>query len=185
MNDFSRVAVGLFAVIAAPAAVAGFAAFAPSLASARLRLVAGVLAPLFGSLAIAAVFSEPFLDWLNVSAESFQLAAGIVMLPLALRLLWSGERDTGSASSPLWRGWSLLFGPVPVVVTLSYSTRFGIARTIGAAALAVFASTLLIMISPWIVARLRRTGCSMLGRFNGALIVLLAVELIIDGVQSI
>jgi small neutral amino acid transporter SnatA (MarC family) len=50
---------------------------------------------------------------------------------------------------------------------------------------AVLASAALLIAAPWIATRLGRAGCSMLGRFNGALIVIMAVELILDGIHSV
>jgi len=185
MNDFTRAAVGLFAVIAAPGGLGGFAAFAPAAISARLRLVIGVMGLTFAALALAALLSDPVLDWLDVSAENFQLAAGAVMLPLALRLLWWGEQGMPSASLPFWRALSLVFGPVPVVVMLSYSARFGTGTALGAAGVALLVSGGLLLAGGWIAARLGAAGCSLLGRFNGALIVVLAVELMLDGIHSV
>lgn len=185
MSDLSRAAVGLFAVLAAPGALALFAAFAPSAPSSRLRLVAAVGSLAFAVLAVAGALGEPVLDWLDVSAENFQLAGGIVMLPLAFRLLWWGESGAPTATQPFWRASSLMLGPVPVVLMLSYSARFGFGTALGAAAVALLASGLLLMAGAWVTGRLGQGGSALLGRFNGALIVVLAVELMVDGVQSV
>jgi small neutral amino acid transporter SnatA (MarC family) len=185
MTDFSRVVIGIFAVVAAPGALSVFTAFAPAAPVARLRLVIGVMGLTLGALALAALLSDPVLDWLAVSGETFQLAASAVMAPLALRLLWWGEQGMPSASLPFWRAWSLVFGPVPVVVMLSYSSRFGIGTALGGAAVALLVSGALLWASPWLAARLGRAGSSMLGRFNGALIVALALEMMVNGIHSV
>jgi multiple antibiotic resistance protein len=185
MSDFLLTTLSVFAVIAAPAAIARFAPFAPNVTSARLQLVSLVFGLVLGVLAIAIFISEPFLDWLSVSGESFQTAAGLVMLPLAARLLWSGQRPEAPASSSLWRATSLMLGPAAPVIALSYSARFGIATALGASALAVLLSAALLMVSPRLTRRVPAAALSILGRFNGALIVILAVELIVDGIQSV
>jgi multiple antibiotic resistance protein len=185
MNDFSRVAVALFAVLNAPGVLGAFAAIAPATPGARLRLTARVLALTFGALTLAAALNGPVLEWLDVSPENFQLAAGIVMLTLALRLLWWGEMGPPSASSPYWRGVSLVLGPVPIVSVLCYGSRFGAGTALGAAAIAILVTGCLLTASCWLDPRLGSGGRSALARFNGALIVLLAVELMVDGIQSI
>ncbi len=185
MNDFLRIAAGLFAVTAAPGALGVFSAFAPPVPPARLRLLTGVMGLSFGLLALVAVSSDSVLDWLDISAENFQVAAGLVMLPLALRLLWSGAQGEPSAASPFWRAWSLTFGPTPAVLMLSYSARFGVEMALGGAVTALLVSGGLLMASDRIAARLGSGGCSMLARLTGALVVLLAVESMINGFQSV
>jgi small neutral amino acid transporter SnatA (MarC family) len=184
MNDFTRAAVGIFAVLAVPAALRIVAAYMPSLPRERLRLVSGAALFAFVALSLVAAVSSSFLDWLDVSAENFQLAASVVMLPLAIRLLWTGETWTPSATSPFWRTVSLLLGPVPVVATLSYSARFGFGDTLAAAAAALLLSAALLMAATWLLSRAPAVR-PLLGGFNGALIILLAIELMLDGIHSV
>jgi small neutral amino acid transporter SnatA (MarC family) len=183
MNDLTRVAIGLFAVMAAPGALTAFSGLASMLLAERARAVGIAALMALAMLALIAAVNEPVLDWLSVSGENFQTAAGIVMGPLAFRLLWTGEAWTPQSASPVWRAWSLLSGPVPAVLMLSYAARFGIGTSIGAAVIALAASAAILLASGWLSARLG-VGRGVLGRFNGALIVVLAVELILDGVQS-
>jgi small neutral amino acid transporter SnatA (MarC family) len=183
MTDLTRAAIGLFAVMAAPGALAAFSALAAMLLADRMRAVgsAGLLA--FATLAFIAAVNDPILDWLSVSGENFQTAAGIVMGPLAFRLLWTGETWAPQSSSIILRAWSLLSGPVPAVLMLSYAARFGFGTATGAAIIALAASAVILLASGWLSTRLGPLQ-GVLGRFNGALIVVLAVELILDGVQS-
>jgi multiple antibiotic resistance protein len=185
MTDFTRVAVALFAVLNTPGVIRAFAALAPTDASGRTRFVGTVLGLTFASLAVVAIVSDPVLDWLDISPENFQVAAGIVMLVLALRLLWSGELGAPNLRSPYWGALSLVLGPVPVVAILGYATRYGIGTSIGAAVVAVVVSAVVLMTSRWLGKALRAPGRSVLARCNGALIVLLAIQLIVDGIQSV
>jgi small neutral amino acid transporter SnatA (MarC family) len=183
MTDLTRAAAGLFAVMAAPGALAAFASLAALSERDRLRAIAIASLLALGALALIAALAEPALDWLSVTAENFQVAAGIVMLPLAFRLLWTGETWAPQSSSLILRGWSLLASPVPVVAILGYSARFGFGTALGAAVIALAASAAILLASGWLAARLG-AGRGVLGRFNGALIIVLAVELMLDGVQS-
>ena len=107
------------------------------------------------------------------------------MISPALTLLWSGRREVAVDAGPLWRGWTLVFGPSAAVLALSYAARFGTGTTLAGIAVALLASAALLLFSSRIAAWLGRSGCSMLGRLNGALIVVMAVELILDGIHSV
>jgi small neutral amino acid transporter SnatA (MarC family) len=184
MNDLIRAAIGLFAVMSALGAKTTLASLIaePPPALRRLLAVAALLA--FAGLAVVAAVSSPILDWLAVSPENFQLAAGLTMLPLAYRLLWAGTVWLPGPASATWRVWSLLSGPVPAVLILSYSARFGFETALGAAAVALAASATVLLAGAWLAGRFGVVQ-EMLGRCNGVLIIALAIELMLDGVHSV
>ena len=78
-----------------------------------------------------------------------------------------------------------MLGPVPVVAILSYSARFGTGTSLGAAVIAIVVSGCLLMAAGWLSERLGSSGRSVLARFGGAVIVLLAIQLMIDGIRSV
>ncbi len=193
MRDFSLAAAGLFAAVAPLGGLPVFLAFARG-STARQRLTATALIAVagFALMAAAAAIAAPVLDWLEVSGENFQLAAAAVMLPPAARLLWSGRSlslPPEDGRPPLMRAWlmpltlPLLAGPTPLVTAMCYSARFGAAMSIGAAALVVVVTGVLLAAST----RCARAGggVDVLARFNGALLAVLAVELFVDGIQSV
>jgi small neutral amino acid transporter SnatA (MarC family) len=77
-----------------------------------------------------------------------------------------------------------LSGPVPAVLILSYSARFGFETALGAAAIALAASAMVLLIGAWLAGRFGAVQ-EMLGRFNGVLIIALAIELMLHGVRSV
>ncbi|HEU0075580.1 MAG TPA: MarC family protein [Dehalococcoidia bacterium] len=184
MSDLIRAAIGLFAVMATLGAGTTLASLASDQLPARRRLLAVAALLAFAGLAVVAAVSSEILEWLAVSPENFQLAAGLVMLPLAFRLLWAGSVWPPQLASTTWRVWSLLSGPVPAVLVLSYSARFGFETALGAAAIALAASATILLAGAWFAGRFGAVQ-EMLGRFNGVLIIALAIELMLDGVQSV
>jgi len=194
VRDFSLAALGLFAAVAPLGGLPVFLAFAKG-STARQRLTAAALIAVacFALMAAAAAIAGPLLDWLEVSGENFQLAAAAVMLPLAARLLWSGRSLSLPPDDrpPLMRAWlmpltlPLIAGPTPFVTAMSYGARFDAGLAMGAAALiaAVTGALLAAPVFP------RRGGAAValdvLGRFNGALLAVVAVELFVDGIQSV
>lgn len=195
MNEFSLAALGLFAAVAPAGALPAFALRARNADAVQrtgLAALIGLIA--FALLAGTAALGDPFLDWLDISPENFQLAAAIVMLPLALRLLWSGESMTlprEEVGDPPWRVWltpltvPLVAGPASLVAALSYGTRFGIEPTLGAAAFVLALTALAFAAAPQLRRSLGALGISALGRLSGVLLVVVAIELLVDGVQSV
>ena len=128
----------------------------------------------------------PFLEWLDVSPENFQLAAGLIMLPQALQLLVRGRTlaDEGSAGLlPL--AVTLLAGPASIAAAMSYGARFGEGTAAEASALVLIATAGLLMAGERFERWVGRVGMGVLGRFNGALLVVIAIEMIVDGVRSV
>ncbi len=193
MSDFWHAALGLFAAVAPFGAAPVFVALTRDSAPARRTALAVAGAALaLGLLAAAALLSDPVLDWLDVSGENFQLAAGLIMLPQALQLLWKGESLTVEQAHGAWYVGALsplavpvLAGPASMAAALAYSSRYGDGEIIGASALVLGASAAVLLAAAWLGRRLAPLGFATLGRFSGALLVAIAVELVVDGVQSV
>ncbi len=194
MRDFSLAAVGLFAAVAPLGGLPVFLAFAGgSTARQRLTTAALMAVACFALMAAAAATAGPVLDWLEVSGENFQLAAAAVMLPPAVRLLWSGRSLSLPPADrpPLLRVWlmpltlPLLAGPTPFVTAMSYSARFDAGLAIGAAALVAAVTGTLLAASVFRPENRTSLLVDVLARFNGGLLAVVAVELFVDGIQSV
>jgi small neutral amino acid transporter SnatA (MarC family) len=191
MNDFIRALVGVFAAIAPLGAIPPFSRMMSDLEP-RTRNVLTV-ALCLGALALLAAVAaagNPFLDWLDVSPENFQLAAALLMLPQAFHLLARGEslggtglKWDGRVTSLLVVVSPLLAGPAALGAAVSYGTRFGIGTAIGAAFVALVFTVLILalaMARAWDGRVIRA-----LAVLSGALLVVIAVEMAVDGVQSV
>jgi len=194
MGDVLRSALGLFAAIAPLGGLIATGEMTGSMrAEPRLTLIGAAACLAFALLGVSAVLGEPFSDLLDVAPESFPLAAGVAMLPVAARLLWRGESVTleDTANVPDWRlvlvplTVPVLAGPAAIAGALSYGTRFGLAETIAGAGIALVVSVALLAVAPVASKRMRREELRALGRLSGLLLVAIAVELIVDGVQTV
>jgi small neutral amino acid transporter SnatA (MarC family) len=194
MGDFPQTLLGIFAAVAPFGALPVFARLAerepgvhPPLFLALVALCA------FAALAAAALVADPFLDWLDVTPENFQFAAAVIMSPLAIRLLVFGTTmglpgDGSQAGRLAWAvplGVPLVAGPAALAAAMSYGTRFGIPEVLAAAALVVVFTAALFFVSDRAARLLRGAGMDVLARLSGALLVVIAVELAIDGVRSV
>lgn len=159
MSEFARAALGLFAAVAPFGALPVFID-AQGEAAGERRIIGRMCVAAFLLMGLAVLVAEPFLEWLDVSPENFQLAAGLIMLPQALQLLVRGRTfaDEGSAGL-LPMAVPLLAGPASIAAAMSYGARFGEGTAAGASALVLL--------------------------ITGALLVVVAVELIVDGVRSV
>lgn len=153
----------------------------------RRRVAALMCAAALLLLGAAVLVAEPFLDWLDVSPENFQLAAGLIMLPQALQLVWRGRTLSGveAAGTIVPLAAPLLAGPASLAVAMSYGTRFGEVEAVRASALVLFGTGGLLLAGEWVELRLGRATIGLLGRLNGALLVIIAIEMAVDGVRSV
>ena len=198
MNDLSVIAFGMFAAIApfgAVRTIMGYVNHAPGqgapIAHGRLVWISSLIA--LAVFALTAILADPFLELIDVSPENFQFAAGAVMAPFALRLLWTGDSMPQPYSPRIGalEPWlfpaavPLLAGPAALTAALSYSARFGAGDVIAAAIPVLAISAFLLSLSASLCRTLGDAGVGTLGRLSGALLVIVAVELAVDGVQSV
>lgn len=189
MSDFIRCFVGMFAVIAPFGALASLRASGAARPNPWVR--APFMTPLaaFAVLATAAALNDPLLDWLKISPETFQFAAAAAMAPLAARLILAGN-SMPPIDSPTRYAWlvpfavPLLAGPSSIIAVVSYAARFSIAD-------AVLASAIVLIATAGLFAALDRFEkiplviLTTLARLSGGLLVLIAIEMAIDGVHSV
>jgi multiple antibiotic resistance protein len=186
MSDLIRCVAGMFAVISPLGALATVMA---GRATTDRRLLVAAPAAAFVVLAAFALLSEPLLDWLDVSPESFQFAAGAAMFPLALRLILMGDSMSAPENAPSY-SWlvpfavPMLAGPSSIIAAISYAARFGEGEAILASAVVLAFTAVLFMT----LERFEKVPLIVLqtaARLSGGLLVLIAVELAVDGVRSV
>lgn len=185
MSEFARALLGMFAAVAPFGALPVFLDARVGVEE-RRRVVALMYVAALLLLGAAVLVAEPFLDWLDVSPENFQLAAGLIMLPQALQLVARGRTLSGAeAGTIVPLAAPLLAGPASLAAAMSYGTRFGEVEAVRASALVLFATAGLLLAGEWVERRAGRAAFGLLGRLNGALLVIIAIEMAVDGVRSV
>ena len=145
MNEFAKAALGLFAAVAPFGALPVFIDARVEVAGQR-RIIAGMCVVAFLLMGVAVLAAGPFLEWLDVSPENFQLAAGLIMLPQALQLLVRGRTLAAEGSAGLLPlAVTLLAGPASIAAAMSYGARFGEGTAAEASALVLIATAGLLM----------------------------------------
>jgi len=149
-------------------------------------LAAGALLALGGVLALAG-WSRPILDALEVSPETFRLAAGIVISVAAMITLArprpGHEPEARGMAAGLWPvAYPRLLSVEVVALALTTGTKEGVAASLVAAAIA-FGITLglgMIRRTEFIDRVLLNTG-----RLVVVLLVIVAVFLMVDGIRDV
>jgi small neutral amino acid transporter SnatA (MarC family) len=185
VSEFGRAVLGMFAAVAPFGALPVFLDARVG-AEQRRRVVALMYVAALLVLGAGVLVAEPFLDWLDVQPENFQLAAGLIMLPQALQLVWRGRTLSGAeAGTIVPLAAPLLAGPASLAAAMSYGTRFGEMEAAGASGLVLFGAGGLLLAGEWVERRAGRAAIGLLGRLNGALLVIIAIEMAVDGVRSV
>jgi multiple antibiotic resistance protein len=140
-------------------------------------------------LAVAAVLNDPLLDWLDISPESFQGAAGAAMGIFAARLILAGDSMPAPERAAAY-GWlvpfavPMLAGPSSVIAVISYAARFGEVEAIAASAMVLALTSVLFALLPRLDS-LPQVVMQTAARLSGGLLLVMAIELVIDGVHSV
>ena len=178
-----------------PASVASLPdSFAEVARERRARLLAAAWALAAALLALAALLHEPLFDLLEVSPPSFDVAAGIVMLVGAVRPLVRGRAIEETTASLAGGGWPATVAPlaVPLLATpaalaaaVSYGERSGAGATIVVAIAIAGLAALLLTAQPLLATRGGRALYEAGARLGGALLVVSAIGLVVDGALTI
>ena len=142
-------------------------------------------------LAAFTVGGQRVLDFLGISPESFRVAAGLLLLPAAYRLVMEGQPavvDKEFASDPLSfalvpLATPLIAGPGALAATTSLAGTSGEATTVAA-----FTVVLLISLAAFFGADLffRVAGAALLrltARIVGIVLFAIAVEFVLSGLR--
>jgi small neutral amino acid transporter SnatA (MarC family) len=186
VSDYLQLLLVFFAAIN-PAAVALAASDLRDGAKAHPLAVAAsgfVLAAML--YLVAASTADSLLDFLDVAPETFRIAAGIVMATTGVYAVWRAR----IAVSPSEESWQdaifplaipLLASPAGLIAALSYGADDGVVKAFGAAIVALAAAATLAVIP------LRRgaLAADAVARLLGALLVVVAAGLVVEGVRDI
>ena len=194
MSELPLLLIVFWAALNPPASAASLASatLPPSRQTDRLLVAAGAIAAVL--LLLAAVLHGPLLDLLDVSAASFDVAAGLVMLAGAARPLLRGRAIEEALASAAGEGRRAVLAPlaVPLLATpaalaaaLSWGERAGEAQTAAAAIVLVALSALWLARAPQPSSRAGRAALDALARLTGVLLAVLAVGLVVRGVLAV
>jgi small neutral amino acid transporter SnatA (MarC family) len=163
--SFGFLVAGLLATTNAGRVALARRAGRPTPGALALALMAGS-----GLIAAGAVLADGLLDALAISPESFRIAAGLVLAAAGLRtIVW--PRPSGPFAA-------ILVTPELACLAVSFGADEGMARVLGAAAIALPIVAIAALARP-------REPTGLAARFLASLQVVVAVALVVSGVRDV
>lgn len=161
----------------------------------RQRLTAATIAVLaaFAMLLAFSLGGQDALDFLGISNASFSVAAGLLLLPPAYRLVMEGEPAPSNvdhsrepldfALVPL--ATPLIAGPGALAATAAFAGSEGQAETIGAVAIVLGLTFLAFAFAGTIFRLLGEPFLRLASRIVGIVLFAIAVDFVLDGLQEV
>jgi multiple antibiotic resistance protein len=192
-EDLARASVSFFAIVDPIGNVVVFHLLARSLdRPRRLQVAAGAAVAALAMLAVFSAGGRELLDFLGISADSFKVAAGLLLLPPAFRLVTQGQsmdpREAHAATPvelalvPL--AMPLLAGPGALAAAISFSNSVGRGTTVLAAAIVLGVTFLAFATSEWLFQRLGAPVLRLLSRVVGILLFAIAIDFVLEGANA-
>ena len=194
MSELPLLLIVFWAALNPPASAAALASVGAPPEAQRMRLLAAASALAALLLLLAALLHGPLLDLLDVSAASFDVAAGIVMLAGAARPLLRGRAIEEAVAAAAGDGRRAILAPlaVPLIATpaalaaaVSWGERAGEAPTALAAIVLVAVAGHWLGRGPLPHAGAGRAILDALARLTGLLLAVIAVGLVVQGILAV
>ncbi|MBN1220630.1 MAG: NAAT family transporter [Anaerolineae bacterium] len=159
-------------------------------ARAQVKIIGRELLIALGILLVFLVMGTQILSFLGLSQPTLNIAGGIVLFLIALRMVFEmrglsfGEDETDPFIVPL--AMPLVAGPSAITIVMLQATPQPghIFESVLALLLAWVMTTAILVSSPLILRFLGRRGIRALERLMGMLLILIAVQLFLDGVAQ-
>jgi multiple antibiotic resistance protein len=161
----------------------------------RQRLIAATIAVLaaFGMLLAFSLGGREALEFLGISTASFSVAAGLLLLPPAYRLVMEGEpapSDADHSREPIDfalvpLATPLIAGPGALAATASFAVSEGTAETIGAVTIVLAITFVAFAAASTIFRVLGEPLLRLAARVVGIVLFAIAVDFVLDGLQEV
>ena len=192
-EDFGRAFVSFFAIIDPLGNAVVFHLFTRDLPYDRKVLVAVV--SILAAAALLILFSlagQEVLEFLGISEDSFKVAAGLLLLLPAYRLVEHGQpMDAGdrAGADPLQvalvpLATPLLAGPGALAAAISFSDSFGVGVTVGALNAVLAGCFLLFIAAERLLHLLGPSFMRVVARLVGILLFAIAIDFILEGADA-
>ena len=139
-------------------------------------------------LLLAIFIGGPLLHLLDLEEHSLRLAGGIVLFLIALGMLFPSRKviDETSSDSPLIVpiAMPLIAGPSAISMVILFSEKHSTLTVSLAVLIASAASTAILVVSAGLFSFLGRRGAIALERLMGMLLIMLSVQMFLDGVDA-
>ena len=161
----------------------------------RQRLIAATIAVIAAFLMLLAfsVGGQEALEFLGISFASFRVAAGLLLIPPAYRLVMEGAPstgDTGGSRAPIDfalvpLATPLIAGPGALAATASFAVTEGTAETIGAVTIVLAITFVAFAFATTVFRLLGEPILRLSARIVGIVLFAIAVDFVLDGLEVV
>jgi len=141
-----------------------------------------------GILMTATFFGEALLGLLGLQDYSLRLAGGIVLFLIAMGMLFPSRRilEETTSEAPLIVpiAMPLIAGPSAIAMVILFTQEHSLSTVSSAVLIAAFGSAVLLVASSSIFAFLGKRGAMALERLMGMLLIMLSVQMVLDGINA-
>jgi multiple antibiotic resistance protein len=160
----------------------------------RQKLTAAAMAVVaaFVMLVAFSLAGQEVLEFLGISSESFQVAAGLLLLPPAYRLVTEGQpiaTEDQSRHDPLDfalvpLATPLIAGPGALAATTSFSESVGTETTIAAITVVLLLTLISFAAADWLFRLAGAAVLRVLSRIVGIILFAIAVDFVLEGARD-
>jgi multiple antibiotic resistance protein len=155
----------------------------------RITAAAAAVVAAFVMLLAFSLGGEEVLEFLGIAPESFRVAAGLLLLPPAYRLVMEGHPgpvDIARSASP-WDfalvplATPLIAGPGALAATTTFAAQVGAENTIAAFTIVLGMTFAALSAAGWLFQLAGEALLRLLARIIGIVLFAIAVDFILDG----
>jgi multiple antibiotic resistance protein len=157
------------------------------------RIIAREMLIGLGILSLFLFFGESFLKLFHLETDAVRIAGGVIFFVIAIKMIFPGDKGSaslyGSEGEPFIVpiAMPLIAGPSALATLLVLSNSHSDKMVLLSASLltAWFISSSILLMAPFLFEILKSKGLMALERLMGMLLLMLAVQMFIDGVRNI
>lgn len=156
----------------------------------RRRIILRETLIAYGILVLFLVGGNPLLSFFGVESPTLRISGGIILFIIALGMVFPNRSTMPSAldSEPFIVpiAMPLIAGPsaIAALLVMAKSDPQRLLKWWGALTLAVGISGIILWFSPWIFQRLGPRGAIAVERLMGMLLIILSVQMMLDGIEQ-
>jgi len=186
--DILRATVALFIIVDPIGLVPVFSALTKELPRPeKRRMFRNIVYTGSALLLLFALAGQQLLVLFGISIQSFMIAGGILLLLLSVEILLRGERvqkTPGEDVGIVPIAFPLLVGPGAITTTMISIQRDGLEVAIPSILIVMFLTWVVLRLTDRINRLLGRTGSAVIARVLAVFIAAIAIQFIIDGIQT-
>ena len=157
----------------------------------RTRVLVRELLIAFFILMFFLFAGSSILSTLGIRPSTLSISGGILLFLIALGMVFPAKsilHDPGSTEEPFIVPLAvpMMVGPSAIALLLLLATKYPHSMLQSALAVSVAwaASAVILLVSPWLLKRLGGKGTQAMERLMGLLLILIAVQMFLDGVSA-